>query len=289
MTPSYETDSWGACPLCWSTELDALPRPRRTVGGMFTGAADDRRLGLARCARCGFELVEPRPDHAALEAFYRGRDYTAHEPVDDAAATRRARIQLDTIEKAMGPIRGSAILDIGCGGGQFLELARERGAVPCGLDVASHAMAACARRGIEAHERADALEGRRFDGVVMSHVLEHVASVRDALSSCARFVRRAPRGGRGWVCIEVPNVESLRARLSTPLTRDRLGADERHRAFPIHLSYFSPRTLRRALESAGFEVVRLRTAGSGTTPVKRLFHRALLGENLLAIATSARG
>lgn len=289
VTPSYETDSLRSCPLCQGRALEALPLPRRSVGGIFADAATDRRLGLARCTSCGFEFVDPRPDDAALESFYRGHDYTAHEPVDDAAANRRARIQLDAIERALGPVRGSAILDVGCGGGHFLELARGRGAVPCGLDVASHALAACARRGIEVKDRADALAGRRFDGVVMSHVLEHVANVRDALASCRRFVRHAPGGGRGWVCIEVPNVESLRARLSTPLTRQQLGADERHRAFPIHLSYFSPRTLRRALADAGFEVVRLRTAGGGTSPVKRLFHRALFGENLLAIARTARG
>ena len=91
-----------------------------------------------------------------------------------------------------------------------------------------------------------------------------------------------------WLCVEVPNVASLRARMSTSFTRGRLGADERHRAFPIHLSYFSPDTLARALTGAGFEIILLRTAGGGTAHAKRLFHRARLGENLLAVARAGR-
>ncbi|HUQ01242.1 MAG TPA: class I SAM-dependent methyltransferase [Kofleriaceae bacterium] len=278
MAPRYEIETLAACPLCSGRALASLPVPRRTVGGRF---ADDLRLGLTHCRRCRFEFVSPRPDATALADFYAAQDYTAHEPIDGAAAVRRARIQLDAIEDAIGPLRGASLLDVGCGGGQLLAAARDRGAIPCGYDVALHAQAACRALDIEVVTRIEDLGRRTFDGAVMSHVLEHVGDVGGVL----RHLRERTR----WLCIEVPNVESLRARLSTSLTRARLGADERHRAFPIHLSYFSPRTLRRALADAGFEVVRLRTAGGGTSGAKRAFHRALLGENLLAIARTARG
>jgi SAM-dependent methyltransferase len=278
VAPSYEIETLAACPLCSGRALASLPVPRRTVGGRF---ADDTRLGLAHCRRCRFEFVNPRPDATALAGFYAAQDYTAHEPVDDAAAVRRARIQLDAIEAAIGTLRGASVLDVGCGGGQLLAAARERGAIPCGFDVAVHAQAACRALGIEVVTRIEDLGRRTFDGAVMSHVLEHVGDVGGVLRHLRERVR--------WIAIEVPNVASLRARLSTSLTRERLGADERHRAFPIHLSYFSARTLARALEDAGFEVVVVRTAGGGTGAAKRAFHRALLGENLLAIARTARG
>jgi SAM-dependent methyltransferase len=262
--------------MCSGRSLDALPVPRRTVGGRF---ADDARLGLAHCRRCRFEFVNPRPDAAALADFYAAHDYTAHEPVDDAAAVRRARIQLDVIEAAVGPVRGQAILDVGCGGGQLLAAARTRGAVPCGYDVAVHAQAACRALGIEVVARIEDLGRRTFDGAVMSHVLEHVGDVGGVL----RQLRERAR----WLCIEVPNVRSLRARMSNGVTRARFGADERHRAFPIHLSYFSPATLRRALDDAGYDVVAMRTAGGGQAALKRAFHQARLGENLVAVACVA--
>ena len=112
MGPNYGIETLEACPLCGAHTLDALPTPRRTVGGRFDG---DARLGLAQCRRCRFQLVNPRPEASELAAFYAAQDYTAHEPVDDAAATRRARIQLDAIEAAIGPVRGASVLDVGCG------------------------------------------------------------------------------------------------------------------------------------------------------------------------------
>ncbi len=277
----------GACPLCDGRSLAALPVPRRTVGGRFAAATG---LGLRRCRGCGFEFVDPRPDDASLAAFYQAQDYTAHEPVDAAAAQRRARIQLDAIEAAVGDVKGATVLDVGCGGGQLLAEARARGAVPCGVDVAAHAQAACRTLGIEVVAGLDELRGRSFDGAVMSHVLEHVPDVRATLGQL--------RALTGWLAVEVPNVRSLRARLSGPLAR-RLGADERHRAFPIHLSYFAPATLARALEDAGFAVVAMTTAvtrrpattlkATAKEAVKRAYYDRLLGENLLAVARIPRG
>ncbi len=91
----------------------------------------------------------------------------------------------------------------------------------------------------------------------MSHVLEHVP---DVLSTLVELRERLAAGG--WLCLEVPNRASLRARMSPPLVT-RLGADERHRAFPIHLSYFTPETLRQALGVSGFVVAAMTTAGLG--------------------------
>ena len=104
------------------------------------------------------------------------------------------------------------------------------------------------------------------------------------------------------------------------------GADERHRAFPIHLWYFTSATLARALGAGGFELSACATTGLGvgaliprrerratttaraatppartdappaTAPTARrpgaaiylaardAFHRARLGENLIAVA-----
>jgi SAM-dependent methyltransferase len=214
-------------------------------------------VGLKRCAACGFELVEPRPSDLALAAFYAAQDDAAHEPVDDAAARRRALGQLAAIDEAGGKLEGSAVLDVGCGSGHLLAAARDRGAKVCGVDPAAHAHAACRRQGILVVPQLDELGTERFDGIVLSHVLEHVPDVLATLAELHERLR-----SDGWLCLEVPNRGSLRARLS-PTAVTRLGADERHRAFPIHLSYFTPETLGRALASTGFAVVAMTTSGLG--------------------------
>jgi 2-polyprenyl-3-methyl-5-hydroxy-6-metoxy-1,4-benzoquinol methylase len=244
----------GACPLCGSRELVALAPPARILAGPW---GDVGALGLRSCARCGFDFVDPRPSTAALDAFYRAQDYTAHEPVDDLAARRRAAQQLAVIERAGHRLAGARLLDLGCGGGQLLAQARDRGAAVVGVDPASHAHAACQRLGIRVAASLEELAMQRFDGAVMSHVLEHVADVAATLLEL-----RARLAPAGWLCVEVPNRASLRARLS-PGVVTRLGADERYRAFPIHLSYFTPATLTRALAAAGFAVERMTTAGLG--------------------------
>ncbi len=301
-----------ACPLCGGAALRPLPAPRRAIDPRLAAGC-----GLARCAGCGLEFTSPRPSDAALAAFYQGRDYTAREPIDDAAAHARAAAQLALVAAAGGRIAGARVLDVGCGGGQLLAAARARGATVSGVDPSPHAALAGAALGVEVAPSLAALAGRRFDGVVMSHALEHVPDLRATLAGL-----RAALADDGWLCLEVPNLASLRARLSVPALVAR-GADERHRAFPIHLYYFTPRTLARALADVGLAVRAQATSGLGlgalrprrgdasnasdapraATPdapaapraqrrlyaaAKAGFHRALLGENLMVVAT-ARG
>lgn len=208
------------------------------------------------------EQAEPRPDDEALAAFYQSQDYTAHEPVDDRAARRRAAIQLAAVRRAGGALAKARVLDLGCGGGQLLEEARAEGAEVTGVDLAAHAHAACRRKGIECVASLEALGERRFDGVVMSHVLEHVPDVLVQLEAVRRRVARD-----GWLCVEVPNRASLRAQAS-PRWMTTLGADERHRAFPAHLWYFTPATLSDALDRAGFTVALMTTSGLGAEALR---------------------
>jgi 2-polyprenyl-3-methyl-5-hydroxy-6-metoxy-1,4-benzoquinol methylase len=78
----------------------------------------------------------------------------------------------------------------------------------------------------------------QFDIVVMNHVLEHVA---DPVGFLRDIQRRIKPGG--VLHIAVPNVASWSARLSGWASYE-----------PYHLMYFTPATLRRTVEQAGFVV-----------------------------------
>src|ERR1019366_8872591 len=73
----------------------------------------------------------------------------------------------------------------------------------------------------------------------------------------------------GRLFIEVPNARSLRARLALPLLSRAGWFDERYRAFPIHLWYFTASSLRRALEQQGFSVEAEFTSGMGVEELIR--------------------
>lgn len=77
-----------------------------------------------------------------LRAAY-NRTYARAEYGEKAALYRRVLRLLD-------PRPGEALLDVGCGGGQFLVHAREAGLRPVGLDLADGALARARARGLDA-------------------------------------------------------------------------------------------------------------------------------------------
>jgi SAM-dependent methyltransferase len=203
------------------------------------------------------------------------------------------------------------LLDYGCGGGFLLRHAEASGLEAVGLDIGADARRACEAQGFAVVSDPSELAPGSFDAIVMHHVFEHVPDPRSTLQSLAPLLRE---GGR--LFIEVPNVASLRARLSLPPASRWLGFDERYRAFPIHLWYFEPRTLKSLLEGAGYHVSAVETYGLGLDELffreeesqpaadgvkpaqrgavsgalrgfaKRVLFGAALGENLLAVSAA---
>jgi SAM-dependent methyltransferase len=153
------------------------------------------------------------------------------------------------LERCAGRTRAGErlLLDIGCGSGLFLHLARKRGFVPHGMDV-SVAAAQLAQSLYGIQVRQGAIGDRiwsdgYFDFVTLFHVLEHLPEPRAAL----QYVRKLLKPD-GNLILQVPNVESLQARL--------FGSRWYGLDVPRHLINFTPRSLDLLLREAGFEVRR---------------------------------
>ncbi len=93
----------------------------------------------------------------------------------------------------------SRVLDIGAGRGEFLELLRERGIGAEGIDTDTTMVERCKAKGFQVYQ-GDALsflEGRNnyFDGIFMSHVIEHipVEQVTRLITACFKALTS---GGR---------------------------------------------------------------------------------------------
>jgi len=159
------------------------------------------------------------------------------------------------------------ILDIGAGFGHILFALGQR--FPDSTRAAIEFSEVCARHlkslGVNVFTQPveDVLPrmGRRFDLVVMSHVLEHLLNPRAVLE-----LIKASLVPGGVLYIEVPNipVESL---LRYP---DHVWAP---RFDEPHITFFSQSTLRDLLESSGFEVRFCSTAGAEYTYVSALRFR----------------
>jgi 2-polyprenyl-3-methyl-5-hydroxy-6-metoxy-1,4-benzoquinol methylase len=227
-----EWREWVSCRLCGSSDLRVL----------FIAERSDRQV--VRCRRCGFVFYDPQPSPAQAAAFY-----SAHYLEDEYPAARtHERIQLAhrrlaRIEQMTGV---GSLLDVGCGRGDFLVAARQRGWAVAGLDR-SPAAARMAAATVPVFEgeltgpRPSGLEPARV--VTLWDVLEHLTDPVAALVSLPRWL-----SPQGLLIVETQNVRSVGAAWMGRRWEQFVEFD---------LYHFSPPTLRVALERAGFDAIRI--------------------------------
>jgi len=135
------------------------------------------------------------------------------------------------------PVRGTRVLEIGCGEGAVaLELQR-RGFTVEGAEVSASGAEAARSRGLTVmHYDGEELphDDDAFDLAVLSHVIEHVANPRAVLAQAQRVAR--------WVFVEVPIEDTWR--LPDDFEWTDLG----------HINTYSVKTARHLLQSSGIEV-----------------------------------
>ena len=289
----------GPCPVCG--EARRVPAYEGLTDRL---CATPGTWSLKRCLGCGSLALDPRyrpgeiarayanypfnlglPAEGAAEVAPRGlaravpRAYLAHAfGYEDGLAAWQRALALLAVPYPEGaeaagfsvmylPARpGGELLDVGCGGGEFLARARALGwrvlgvePDPRAADVARSVRGLDVRQGLLEEQR---FPDARFDAVTSSHVLEHVHDPLAFLRECGRVVKP---GGR--VVAITPNIGSL--------GRRRLGASWIGLDPPRHLHLFSCATLRRLAERAGLEVLVARSS------VRNAEFSWLLGRGLL--------
>jgi radical SAM superfamily enzyme YgiQ (UPF0313 family)/SAM-dependent methyltransferase len=200
------------------------------------------RFGLSSCRTCGMVWNESiRDPEANLKAESRWFSQEAFQPspwvtLFELANSRRAWRAVSRLKPGAG-----RLLEIGVGRGTLLQYFRDKGYSVSGCDLSP---AACEgvlqRHGISVQNAAleELPTDRRYDIIVMNHVLEHA---NDPARMLAAVRERTHPGGIAHIA--VPNISCWSAALpGWPGYA------------PYHLSYFNPRTLAGLVRSAGFEV-----------------------------------
>lgn len=246
-----------ACPLCGSgngqeydSSLDTLfPEINRFLPvshqRLPSGLVNHRRC----CGNCGLIYLSPRLNAESLGKVYAlWYGYAYRRVMSDPSHVAERRREFEDnhlhILETHHPRRGR-LLDVGCGSGLFLGLAKRRGWKVSGIEL-DPATAAWGRKheGIEdirCGTLAGALAGdERFDVITMFDYLEHSDRPQDDLDHLVD--RLAPDGA---LMVRVPNAKGWQARY---MGKDWLAI------MPTHLSYFTPEVLCAALESRGLVV-----------------------------------
>jgi len=238
---------------------------RLFTGGAAAGPGDPLRPRPVRCTACDLVFIDPLPGAALSPSAY-GPEYyepwQAREEVPRTALWRR-RLRQIALRAPIG-----SLLDVGCGDGLFLSIARQAGWAAEGIEFSPEgARRASLRLGrpvaVGDLSRERVLRGP-FDVITLWHVLEHLAGPGAMLEAVRR--RLAPGG---LLVAAVPNLDNLPMRAAYRVVRRRPLPLYEDGAREPHLSHFSPVTLTRALERHGFLAVRVEADRCALAPAKR--------------------
>ncbi|CAN5613706.1 hypothetical protein BH20ACT2_BH20ACT2_20590 [soil metagenome] len=231
--------------------LRACPSCRAT--GSIGVALDEHPL--RRCTTCDlvYAAEYADPDDIYKDGYLMGGGTFGPPNVLDPVFHRflldAGRQRMAVIEKAIGG--PGAMLDVGCGAGEVLLAAKERGWRTAGADPVEDSVTLARSRGLDVHAallQDTGLPERSFDLVSAFHVVEHLTDSTAFLELIARWARPG-----GHVLVELPNWASVHRR--------RTGAQWPSLRPLEHLGHYSPDTLDATLRRAGLEPVLLRTMG----------------------------
>lgn len=247
------------CPICGTRAPDLAPWLEIPVD---VKTAQPIRSGqLVWCRACDVGLMrrsltaeESRASYDMAAYYTHGQ---SHFPEVSASPAERVLVKLAWLTDrgrmmdagrllALQP-DPARVLDIGCGGGDFVATLAAPGRALHGVEPDPEARKMATARGVEveagtAEAIPPATAALTFDLVVMTHVLEHCADPALAL----RNVRALLAPGGGFYC-EVPNCAALHFQTYSEIS-EMLDV-------PRHVHFFTGRSLRRLMEQAGFEII----------------------------------
>lgn len=230
------------CPVCRSV-VHSDPDIGPICGGRYHA-----------CTRCGHRVLLNGPSGRELRRYYsQSAEYAA--PLLDPSIERlrvegigsaKAAWVMDEFQRIYGRYPRT-ILDIGAGGGHFLEAARRRGLVVRGVEWNAVERSACHRSfGIRLEDADFTKQWRRFKGadvVTFWGVLEHVLDFMGLMSAARKLFGTE----QGLVVAEVPRWDSL----STSVQEVYRETVVRH-LDSIHVSVFSDESLASTFVRSGF-------------------------------------
>ena len=151
--------------------------------------------------------------------------------------------------RALRDAGGGLVLDVGCGGGLFLGMLRERGVEVLGLDNSAEAARAAREQNGVTVLLGDMLRAPIAEAscsvVTMYHVLEHLPDPAGFLRAARNLLRP---GGR--LIVQVPNLDCWQYGV---LGRNWNGLD-----VPRHVTDFRSADLRKLLIQCGFRIRRVK-------------------------------
>ena len=274
-------EDFARCPLCCGSREKLLCQ----VG----------ILRVRRCADCGMMFLNPYLKPAQMKKIFSSPEllrqvsrFCADYYESTKWKTSKTLSIYQSVLREIGSFSSSPgkLMDIGCGKGTFLELAKEKGWQACGVEPNFDDAKRLRDKGIEIYQN-DFLEvslpANEFDVISLWDLIEHVPDPREWVRRCAKTLR-----GQGLLVIATPNHFSFLDFLAHLACRLSFGTFTYalEKLYTVdHTLYFTHKTLRSLLEREGFVILKTMKVNTDLSRYTMSAAFRFFAEGLLALSS----
>jgi len=193
---------------------------------------------ILRCSACGMGYTRPVPTREELAILYSG-DYHAPERATRfgrCAEFLRRLFLAHRFKLIAQEVKGGALLDYGCGNGEFVEYARGEAVDAVGIEPNYPASSRFVKNSTN-----ELPPDARYDLITLWHVLEHIERPEEELRALAGRL-----ADNGRIFISVPNFRSWEARFGKRMWF--------HLDAPRHICHYTPRSLELVMRKSGLRL-----------------------------------
>ena len=206
---------------------------------------------ILECEDCKLLFTNPCPTPDKIGNYYKSEDYLSHNEEKKSLFAKIynkvKKINIKNKFKIATSSQQSAVsvLDIGCGVGDFLLYAKEKGCNVTGIEPSEDARKIAEKKldcKISSPEELQNIPDNSFDIITMWHVLEHVADLKTEIHHLQRILKKD-----GRLVLALPNYKSYDAEYY----KDKWAAYD----VPRHLSHFSQTSIKNIFKETNLQLI----------------------------------
>ena len=238
-----------SCPICG---LNDLEKEFTSKDFLFSR----REFSVVRCRSCGLLFTNPRVRENHISKYY-FPDYAPYKDVKQSTFIQKAKsilgkfagdIHLKILE-VLKSVNAKDVLEIGPANGSLLFFLREHGFKVTGVEMDRNCAEKIRGKGIpclqgDLNENIREMGQKRFDAVILCHVLEHLYQPKETLKNIYTLLNE-----QGIIYLTLPNSGSFEARI---FGKYWLGFD-----LPRHVVHYDMETIGAVLSETGFHIDKL--------------------------------
>lgn len=221
------------CPVCGSKKSHVI---------FFKDGGD-----YVKCEKCTMIYPNPVFKESSLKEFYQIVD-SGQAKITESESDFYTEIYSKGLSATTKYVKGGKLLDVGCGSGFFLDIAKKKKWATTGVELSPTDVTIARSHGHEIYT--DLIEDitfkEKFDVITLWDVFEHIVEGHPYLKRLSKLLTKD-----GVIFMQIPNSGSLAARIMR----------EKCNMFHTlgHVSLYNPQTIELMAQKSGFKIVHMET------------------------------